>query len=258
MPLLRLANKIEGVIKMSLGNKVIGTTTVKLGIYDEDDDSQLIGSLGQRKVLEDGREFVLCYSGGALTAGILVQAPAPDAADDELVVNTAAAAGDKEVEITVTAGHGGYDASALQEGYLMVTKGTNCIGTFYKIKDNDAMVASESATITLYDPLTYAIAVNDEVCVVRNPYKDVVTGSTTAPVIGVPLQAVSDNHYFWALCKGVGPGVDSGSGVAAGDDLTHVGGDVITQDGTEDKSIGTAFNTAAANEGVIVNYTGLC
>ena len=139
----------------------------------------------------------------------------------------------------------------------MVTKGTNCIGTFYKIKGNDAMVSATTATIFLYDPLTVAIAISDEVGVAQNPYKDVVTGSTTAPVIGVPLIGVTDNYYFWAQFAGIGPGVDSSAGVAAGADLSHVGGDVIEQDGSEDKSIGTAINTAAASEGVLVNYTGL-
>ena len=240
-----------------MGNKVINSTTAKLGIYDESTDTQLSACLGQVKEMEDGRKFRLCFAGGTLTAGVIVQAPAPDAADDELVVNTAAAVGAKEVEITVTAGHGGYDANALKDGYLMVTKGTNCIGTFYKIKKNDAMVASASATITLYDGITVAIAVNDEVCVAQNPYKDVVTGTTTAPVVGAPLINVTDNYYFWAQFAGVGPAIDSGSGVAAGDDLSHVGGDVIIQDGTEDGTIAKAFNTAGANEGVIVNYTGI-
>ena len=240
-----------------MGNKTITGTTVKLGIYEQSNDPQLAGMLGQEKVLEDGRKFRLCLANGALTAGILVQSAAPNSYDDELVVNTAAAVGDKEVEITVTAGHGGYDENWLAGGYLMVTKGSGCIGTFYKIKGNDAMVAGSSATIFLCDGLTYAIAESDEVGVAQNPYKDVVTGTTTAPVIGVPLIAVTDNYYFWAQTAGVGPGIDSGSGVSAGDDLSHVGGDVVTQDGTEDKSIGTAINTAAANEGVLVRYTGL-
>ena len=240
-----------------MGNKTIGSTTVKLGIYDESNDSQLAGMVGQVKELDDGRKFRLCFANGALTAGVLVQSPAPDAADDELVVNTAAAAGATEIEITTTAGHGGYAVNALQEGYVMVTKGTSVIGTFYKIKENDAMVSGTTATITIYDKLTYAIAVSDEVAVCQNPYMHVVTGTTTAPVVGVPLMAVQDNYYFWALFEGVGPGIDSTAGVSAGDCLSHDGGDVITQDGTEDGTVGMAFNTAAANEGVIVNYQRL-
>ena len=238
-----------------MGNKVVGTTSVKLGIYEESNDSQLAGMVGDKKVFEDGRVFRLCFANGTLTAGVLVQAPSPDAADDELLVQAAAAAGQKEITVTVTAGHGGHSANDLAGGYLMVTKGTGDIGTFYKIKENAAMVAAATAKITLYDDLTTAlVATTNEVCVCKNPYKDVITGTTDAPVIGVPLIAVTDNYYFWAQCKGYGPGIDSGSGVTAGDDLSHVGGDVVTQDGSEDKDIGTAVNTAAANEGVIVNY----
>ena len=240
-----------------MGNKVIGKVGPKLGIYEESNDTQLSASLGQERVLEDGRKFRLCFANGALTAGVLVQSAAPNAYDDELIVNTAAAAGDKEIEVTVTSGHGGYDANWLKDGYVMVTKGTDVIGTFYKIKAHDAMVATTTATIELYDALTYAIALNDEVGVAQNPYKDVVTGSTTAPVIGVPLRAVQDNYYFWAQFAGVGPGIDSTSGVNAGDDLSHAAGDVITQDGSGDKSIGTAINTAGGDEGVLVMYIGL-
>jgi len=240
-----------------MGNKVIGKVGPKLGIYEESNDAQLSASLGQVREMEDGRKFRLCFAGGTLTAGILLQSAAPNAYDDELVVNTAAAVGDKEIEVTVTSGHGGYDANHLKDGYLMVTKGSNVIGCFYKIKAHDAMVSATTATIELYDALTYAIALNDEVGVAQNPYKDVVTGSTTAPVIGVPLFAVTDDYYFWAQFAGVGPGIDSTSGVSAGDDLSHAAGDVITQDGSEDKSIGTAINTASGNEGVLVMYTGL-
>ena len=242
---------------MSAGNKTISSTTVKLGIYEQSNDAQLASMLGQVKELDDGRKFRLCFANGSLTAGILVQSPATEAYDDELVVNTAASVGDKEIEITVTSGHGGYDENYLSGGFLMVTKGTNCIGNFYKIKGNDAMVAGATATVFLYDALVVAIAASDEVGIAKNPYKDVVTGSTTAPVIGVPLIAVTDNYYFWAQFEGMGPGIDSGATIAAGDELSHVGGDVIIQDGSEDKDVGMSINAAAANEGVIVNYKGI-
>ena len=240
-----------------MGNKVIGKVGPKLGIYEESNDAQLSASLGQERVLEDGRKFRLCFANGALTAGVLVQSAAPNAYDDELIVNTAAAAGDKEIEVTVTSGHGGYDANWLKDGYVMVTKGTDVIGTFYKIKAHDAMVATTTATIELYDGLTYAIAVSDEVCVAQNPYKDVITGTTTAPVIGVPLRAVQDNYYFWAQFAGVGPGIDSGSGMSAGGYVTHSGGDLAVQAGSEDGTVGMIINTVDANEGCIVGYTGL-
>jgi len=239
---------------MSTGTKVITRVGPKLGIYEETTDD-LSASLGEVKELADGRKFRLCFANGALTAGVIVQSAAPDAADDEIVVNTAAGVGDLEIEVTITAGHGGYTANQLKDGFVMVTKGTNCIGDFYKIKSHDTMTASTTCTIYLYDALTTAIAVSDEVGIAQNPWKDVVTGTTTAPIVGVPLMSIQDNYYFWAQFTGVGPGIDSGSGVTAGDDLSHAGGDVITQDGSEDKAVGCAINTAAANEGVLVNYT---
>jgi len=69
-------------------------------------------------------------SGGTLTAGILLQSAAPNAYDDELVVNTAAAVGDKEIEVTVTSGHGGYDANHLKEWLPYGDKGKQCYRLF--------------------------------------------------------------------------------------------------------------------------------
>ncbi len=241
-----------------MGNKLISSTTVKLGIYEESADPQLVGMLGQVKEFEDGRKFVLCFSGGTLTAGILVQSPAQDAYDEALLVNTAAGAGDKEIEITVTSGHGGYDKDALKDGYMVVGQESGDIGTFYKIKGNDAMVSATTATIFLYDPLTTALAATtNEVAVCFNPYNHVITGTTSAPVIGVPIMAITDNRYFWALFAGIGPATDSSATIAAGDYVSHVGGDVVTQDGTEDGTIGIALTAAAANDALLVKYTGL-
>lgn len=240
---------------MSLGNKVIRTTTVKLGIYEEDNDEHLAAALGQVKEMEDGRKFRLCKAGGALTAGILVQAPAQDAADDALVLSADAAAGQNKITVTVTAGHGGHNANALAEGFLVVNQGAGDIGTCYKIKENDAMVAGSTATITLYDNLTTALAATtNEVSVCKNPWKDVVIDANTAPLAGVPLIAVTSGYYFWALCEGIGSGTDSGSGVAAGDYLAHSGGDVVTASAAAENAIGIAINAAAANDALLVKY----
>lgn len=243
---------------MSAGNKLIRATTVKMGIYEQSTDEQLGGCLGQIKSFEDGRKFRLCFANGNLTAGLLVQAPAPNAYDDALVVNTAAVAGDREIEVTVTAGHGGYDKDALKDGFLTVCQGTG-IGCFYKIEGNDAMVASATATIFLYSPLTTALVVSDnEVSVCLNPYKDVVTCSTTAPIIGVPIIAVTDNYYFWAQFKGIGPGTDDGGTAAAGDNvISKDNGTLDVQTDIVNGTIGMAITAAAANDAYLVRYTGL-
>ncbi len=231
-----------------------------MGIYEESNDSQLAGMLGQTKSLQDGRKFRLCFANGSLTAGLLVQAPAPDGADDALLVNTAAAVGDREIEITVTTGHGGYNKDALQDGFLVVCQGSGDIGCFYKIKGNDAMVANASATIFLYSPLTTALAATtNEVSVCLNPYKDVVTCSTTAPIIGVPIIAVTDNYYFWAQFKGVGPGTDDGTTTAAGDNvISNDDGTLVVQTDIVNGTIGMAITGAAtASDAYLLRYTGL-
>ena len=57
-----------------MGNKVINTTSVKLGIYETSTDEQLEGMLGDVKEMEDGRKFRLCHNGaGVLAPGYLVQ-----------------------------------------------------------------------------------------------------------------------------------------------------------------------------------------
>ena len=246
---------------MSNSNKTINATTVKLGIYEQTDDAQLAGMLGQVKALEDGRKFRLCFAGGTLTAGILVQMPAQDAYDDALVVNTAAAIGDKEIEVTVTSGHGGHDKDALKEGFLVVNQGSGDIGTFYKIKGNDAMVAGASATIFLYDPLTTAlVATTNEVSVCLNPYKDVITDANTAPLAGVPIINVTDNYYFWAQFDGIGPATATAAAIAAGDYLLHSAGDVYVSASTAvdtEKRVAMAVTAATNDDALIVKWLAI-
>ena len=244
------------------GNKVINKVGPKLGIYEQSTDTQLSACLGQVKELEDGRKFRLCKNGAAtLLAGILVQGVAQDAYDDALVVNTAAAVGDKEIEVTVTAGHGGHDEDALKEGFLVVNQGAGDIGTFYKIKGNDAMVASASATIFLYDPLTTALAATtNEVSVCKNPYKDVVIDANTGPLAGVPIIGVTAAYYFWAQFEGIGPATATAAAIAAGDYLLHSAGDVYVSASTAvdtEKRVAMAVTAAANDDALIVKWLAI-
>ena len=238
-----------------MGNKVIGTTSVKLGIYETSTDTQLAGMVGDKKEFEDGRVFRLCKNGATpLVAGILVQAIVSLASDDSIEIPTASAIGDKTVYVTADA-TSEHAVHTLAGGYLVCSDTTGDIGTFYKIKDNTALVSGSTGTITLYDALTTAlVAATNEVSFCVNPYSGVIAGVGTAQLVGVPYIAVAANAYFWALCEGYGPGTDSGAGVAAGDCVSHSAGDVILQDGTEDNGIGIAVTAIAANECGIINY----
>jgi len=237
-----------------MGNKVVGTTSVKLGIYETSTDSQLAGMVGDKKVFEDGRVFRLCKAGEALVAGILVQSIVSLTSDDSIEIATSQSIGDTEVEVTADS-NSEHAVHSLAGGYLVMSDTTGDIGTFYKIKDNEALVDGENAIITLYDPLTTAIVAGTNECsFCVNPYSGVIKDANTAPLVGVPLIAVDSDAYFWALEEGYGPGTDSGSGFAAGDYLAHSGGDLVTASAAAENAIAVAVTAAAANEAGIVKY----
>jgi len=238
-----------------MGNKVVGTTSVKLGIYEQSNDSQLAGMVGDKKEFEDGRIFRLCKNGGtALKAGILVQAIVSLASDDSIEIATSQSIGDYEVNVTADA-TSEHAVHTLAGGYLVMSDTTGDIGTFYKIKDNEALVDGSNGIITLYDPLTTAIVAGTNECsFCVNPYSGVIIDANTAQLVGVPLIAVTADYYFWALEEGYGPGVDSGSGIAAGDYVEHSGGDLLTYAGVAENPCGIAVTALAANEAGIIKY----
>ena len=244
-----------------MGNKVIGTTSVKLGIYDESNDSQLAGMVGDKKEFEDGRVFRLCKNGGtALVAGILVQSIVSLASDDSIEIATSQAVGDTEVNVTAD-GTSEHAVNTLRGGYLVMSDTTGDIGTFYKIKDNEALVDGSNGIITLYDPLTTAIVAGTNECsFCVNPYSGVIIDANTAQLVGVPLIAVTADYYFWALCEGYGPGTATAAGIAAGDYLLHDAGDVVTSASTPadtELQIGVAVTAAANDEALIVKYLAM-
>jgi len=245
-----------------MGNKVIGTTSVKLGIYETSTDSQLEGMLGDKKKFEGGRLFRLCRNGGtALVAGILVQSIASLGSDDSLEIATSQAAGDREVVVTAD-GSSEHAVHTLKDGYLVMSDTEGDIGTFYRIKDNEALESGEDCKITLYDPLTTAIvAATNECSICVNPYGGVIKDVNTAPLVGVPLIAVDASTstvpvFFWALCEGYGPGTDSSATVGKGDYLSHSGGDVIlfSNAAGAEGIVGVAATDAAASDALIVKY----
>ena len=246
-----------------MGNKVVGTTSVKLGIYETSTDPQLIGMVGDKKEFEDGRVFRLCQNGAAaLVAGILVQAIVSLTSDDSIEIATSQSAGDYEVNVTADA-NSVHAVHTLAGGYLVMSDTAGDIGTFYKIKDNEALVSGSNGIITLYDPLTTAIVAGTNECsFCVNPYSGVIIDANTAQLVGVPLIAVAASTstvpvFFWALESGYGPGTDSGSAFSAGAYLEHSGGDLLTNSGGAEKSIAVAVTAAAANDAAIVKYFGI-
>ena len=247
-----------------MGNKVVGTTSVKLGIYETSTDTQLAGMVGDKKEFEDGRVFRLCQNGEtALVAGILVQSIVSLASDDSLEIATSQAIGDYEVNVTgdATSVHA---AHTLAGGYLVMSDTAGDIGTFYKIKDNAAIASGANGIITLYDPLTTAIVAGTNECsICVNPYSGVIKDANTAQLVGVPLIAVAASTstvpvFFWALCEGYGPATATAVAISAGDYLEHSAGSVaLITTGDIEALVAVAVTAFAASEAGIVKYIAM-
>jgi len=241
-----------------MGNKVIGKVGPKLGIYEESNDTQLSASLGQKREMDDGRVFRLCKNGGAaLTAGILVQSIVSFTGDDSIEIATTQAIGDKEINVTGDA-NSIHAAHTLNDGYLVICDSTGEIGTFYKIKDNDAIASGENGIIYLYDGLTTIVTLNTNECsFCVNPYSGVIIDANSALLIGVPLIAVTADYYFWALEEGIGPAVATDAGIAAGAYVAHSGGNVVLASAAAEGIVGVALTAFAASEAGIVKYLAM-
>ena len=247
-----------------MGNKLVGTTSVKLGVYETSTDTQLIGMVGDKKEFEDGRVFRLCKNGaGALVAGILVQSIVSLTSDDSIEIATSQGIGDYEVNVTADA-TSVHAVHSLAGGYLVMSDTAGDIGTFYKIKDNEALVSGSNGIITLYDPLTTAIVAGTNECsFCVNPYSGVIKDANTAQLVGVPLIAVPASTatvpvFFWALENGYGPATATAVAISAGDYLEHSAGSVaLITSGDIEGLVAVAVTAFAANEAGIVKYVAM-
>ena len=246
-----------------MGNKVINTTSVKLGIYETSTDTQLAGMLGDVKEMEDGRKFRLCENStaGILAPGLLVQAKADTDFSEELVVAVAGAVGDTTLSVTVTSGDADLAVNGLKDGYFCASDTAGELGHGRKIKANTAATNASATILTFYDALTDVITISTKGAWVFPIYKNVITDVGTAKVIGVPVCDVAASTatvpvFFWAQVIGPCP-VLTGAALTRGDNVIANGagttGTVIAFAGDAVAVVGSAMQsvTAAADMGWI-------
>jgi hypothetical protein len=154
-------------------------------------------------VIEDGRTFRLVGAGGtALINANCTQSIAPSGNFKDENVGTVAAGETVITDVDSTGGNAAIDL--LVNGYFNILTAVN-LGPVYRIKSNTLVTASgDSGTITLYHPLTIAIAVGDKCSYVESPFNDVIIAATTptAPVVGVATVAVNLDEYGWIATGG--------------------------------------------------------
>jgi len=233
-----------------MGNKVINTTSVKLGIYETSTDAQLEGMLGDVKEMEDGRKFRLCRNSiaAALAPGLLVQSKADTAYSEALACGTASA-GDTTLTVTVTSGDADLSANDLRDGFFAVCTGSGELGHGRKIKSNTAAAAGADTTLTFYDALTDTIVAASTGVWAYPMYKDVLVHAGTGRVVGMPVcdvpisVAATGYYYFWAQVAGPCPATAAGTTVAGNVvEASATAGTIVTATGgTTAKVVGVAL-----------------
>ena len=233
-----------------MGNRVIKKVPVKQGLYEINATQQ--GDVGAVMVFEDGRKYVYCLNGAdTLTPGAVVQGTVLDADDDDIVVASTAAVGDKTISITTARI---YTANELKDGWIYVQEGTN-LGHGRKIKSHPAAASAATLVITLYDALTKVITFGDDVIqVVPNPYKGVLLqNAPDGAVIGVAPLDVTAAYYFWLQTKGACPVITITEAVTVGLDVDAKSATITIGDGAGDCTIGRAMTTSATDDALLVD-----
>lgn len=147
--------------------------------------------LGQRFILNDGREVVVVSNGAtALVSGVLIQAPAIVAGHQTLAmtVPTATPATAGLFQILVTNGATVINQNYYAGGYAIIKDGTG-IGQTLRIASHPGAAASATCLLTLEDPIQVTLDATSIVNLIKNPYTNVVIAPTTATgnVVGVTL-----------------------------------------------------------------------
>lgn len=204
---------------MGLDALIQGNIRPPQGLFQQ--SVQQKADLGYQLPFADGRVYKYAKAGsGALVAGQLVQAPTVDKAEDnDIHVQTAGKAIDRELKVTIAAAHGSFVANAYESGFLIIESGDG-LGTARKIKSNDAFTNGADATITFKfkDALGLAVATTDRVSIIACPYRGVIdnvavatVASFTGRLVGAAPIIVTGAYYFWLQVRGIGPGLRSGN-----------------------------------------------
>jgi hypothetical protein len=175
-----------------------------------------LGALGIDKY---GNKYRYVQNGGsALTTGNLLQEPAEDTNFRSMVVNTNAAIGATEIEVTL--GGSATTANMFEDGHIFIESSTGIGQQFRIIRHDVQSTTTGTCTFVIDRPLKIAlVASTSQASVRKNAYDGViqcpVTTQTGRPV-GVALYAMTASYYGW-----IGTGGDFAVLFDAGDNTAN-------------------------------------
>lgn len=179
------------------------------GAFQTSTDTSLATLCGSRWDLSDGREVALVYnsSAGAIAAGLNTQSPAIVANHQNIAVSAYqaySANGNVPAKVTVTLGATAATANQYAGGYVVVND-VNGEGQTLKIASHPAADASGSLAITLEEGATVALTTSSEVCLIANPFYNIIVHptTTTGSLAGITLYALPASTYGFTVTNGV-------------------------------------------------------
>ena len=246
---------------------LVNGTTSPFSIYQTYSAATIAGlygnfPLGTKGQMEDGRVFRWASNrGAAIAIGTLCTKAAETANHVSVAWDSGGEAGSKTVTVTL-----GATAATLDQyagGFLFGIDGTGS-GQYRRIKSHPAAASAATLEVTVYDPFTISFASADEISLIQNEYRGIITtpGDADVWISGVPQVAVpvgsTTEQFFWAQTWGIGMVLGDGSTFAAASQvqpavagaadagqitLTAEGG---TGTGAYDQVIGTIFHLGDA------------
>lgn len=173
------------------------------GIYSQSSTAREV--VGTVRYTKDGRKFVYCKAGEALSAGKVAVAKALGASVVNEVIATAIAANEKTFTITVTTGTA-IDENQYAGGYLQVNDEAG-EGDQYLIESNSAMAASGTTLVVSLaegEVIRTALTTSSKITLAHPVGYEVTHEASSAKMpVCIPVIDVTDAYFFWGQCGGM-------------------------------------------------------
>ncbi len=171
--------------------------------------------LGMRMITADGRGFRYGENDATLEiTGNIYQSEVPNAADDAIAVQAAAAVGARTVSLT--AGSEAFVVNEFDGGYFMPEDDAG-EGFVYIVNNTPAGSASVTVSLSLAHGIEVALTTDTTVMVMKHLGKDVILTAAppSAAPYGVAVSAIAANRFGWYQHRGLATIAKTGTLVIA-------------------------------------------
>jgi hypothetical protein len=189
----------------------MGFPNTILGAYAAafDVDTVQLYSLGQRMETPGGRIYRYAEMGADVgVAANLYESETPSAQWEANAITTAITAG-TTTQVSYTLGTTGQAENEIKEGYVIVEE-TADLGEIHRVAGNLLALAATPGTLYLYPgdtfKVTVAVAADNVVTTIKNPFKDIVISPASAPTAftcGVTPKIIAGDGFGWIQTHGV-------------------------------------------------------